>query len=225
MARADRRAGAQPQAGSGLVKATLRADMASRMTASDDPIDASVALAGRLLIAMPGIDDPRFERAVILMVSHSEEEAMGVAVNNPVEGLPLSTLLERLGVNAQVAGDRAVLVGGPVDRERGFVVHTDDYATAVGTVPVSDGLSLTATREVLEHMGGAPDGPRRAVLALGCAGWSPGQLEQELRDNVWLVAEADEALIFDGEHETKWARALAKIGVAADRLSAAAGSA
>ena len=195
------------------------------MDASDDPIDASVALAGRLLIAMPGIGDPRFERAVILMVSHTEDEAMGVAVNRPLEGLALSTLLERLGVGAPVSGDRAVLVGGPVERERGFVLHTDDYAAAGGTVPVSEGLCMTATREVLEHMSGGPDGPRRAVLALGCAGWSPGQLEQELRENVWLIAEADEALVFDDEHDTKWVRALAKIGVSADRLSSMAGSA
>ena len=118
-----------------------------------------------------------------------------------------------------------MLVGGPVDRERGFVLHTDDYATAGGTVAVGEGLSMTATREVLEHMGGGPDGPRRAVLALGCAGWGSGQLEQELRDNVWLVAEADESLVFDDDHAAKWARALAKIGVAADRLSSVAGSA
>ena len=195
------------------------------MDASEDPIDASVALAGRLLIAMPGIGDPRFERAVILMVSHSEDEAMGVAVNHPLDGLALATLLERLGVSTDVDAGRAVLVGGPVDRERGFVLHTDDYASVGGTIPVGEGLSMTATREVLEHMSGAPGGPRRAVLALGCAGWSPGQLEQEVRDNVWLIAEADEALIFDDDYGTKWARALAKIGVAADRLSSVAGSA
>ena len=189
------------------------------------PTDAPGALAGRLLIAMPGIGDPRFERAVILMVSHSEDEAMGVAVNNPVEGLALSTLLERLGVRSQGNSEHAVLVGGPVERERGFVLHTDDYAAAGGTVPVSEGLSMTATREVLEHMGGTPGGPRRAVLALGCAGWSPGQLEQEVRDNVWLIAEPDEAIIFDDAHETKWSRALATLGVAADRLSSLAGSA
>ena len=193
----------------------------------DSPVadfDPSAALAGRLLIAMPGIGDPRFERAVILMVSHSEDEAMGVTVNHPLEGLALSTLLERLGVKARAASERSVLVGGPVERERGFVLHTDDYVTAGGTVPVGEGLSMTATREVLEHLD-APEGPRRAILALGHAGWSPGQLEQELRDNVWLIAEPDEAIIFDDDHDTKWSRALAKIGVAADRLSFVAGTA
>ena len=194
------------------------------MDATDADFDPAAALAGRLLIAMPGIGDPRFERAVILMVSHSEDEAMGVTVNHPLEGLALSTLLERLGVKGRANSERSVLVGGPVERERGFVLHTDDYVTARGTVPVGEGLSMTPTREVLEHMD-APEGPRRAVLALGHAGWSPGQLEQELRDNVWLIAEPDEAIIFDDDHGTKWARALAKIGVAADRLSSVAGTA
>lgn len=192
-------------------------------TADAAPADT---LSGRLLIAMPGIGDPRFERAVILMVSHTEEEAMGIAVNRPVEGLSLATLLERLGVRSTIEVDRNVLIGGPVERERGYVLHTDDYTTSAGTLPVGDGLSMTATREVLEAMGGAEGGaPRQSVLALGHAGWGSGQLEQELRDNVWLIAEADEALVFDDDHETKWSRALAKLGVAPDRLSSIAGSA
>ena len=189
------------------------------------PPAAAETLSGRLLIAMPGIGDPRFERAVILMVSHSEDEAMGIAVNRPMEGLALSTLLDKLGVSSSIIADQTVLIGGPMERERGFVLHTDDYTTAGGTLPVSDGLSMTATREVLEAMGGAQGGPRQAVLALGCAGWGSGQLEQELRDNVWLIVEPDEALVFDDDHETKWSRALAKLGVAPDRLSSMAGSA
>lgn len=200
-------------------------DMAQQMSLSESGFDPVDALAGRLLIAMPGIGDPRFQRAVILMVSHTEEEAMGIAVNQPLEGLSLATLLERLGVRAAPPKDHPVLLGGPVDRERGFVIHTEDYTTASGTLAFGDGLAMTATREVLETMGGAPGGPRRSSLALGCASWSPGQLEQELRDNVWLIAEADEALVFDDDHDTKWARALAKIGVSAASLSSLAGSA
>ncbi len=188
----------------------------------DEP---STNLSGRLLIAMPGIGDPRFERAVILMVSHSAEEAMGIAVNRPVDGLSLSTLLEKLGVRSQSSLDQAVLIGGPVEQERGFVLHTDDYATADATTPVSDGLAMTATREVLDAMGDAARRPRQSVLALGCAGWGSGQLEQELRDNVWLIVEPDEAIVFDDDHETKWSRALGKLGVAPDRLSSLAGSA
>lgn len=188
--------------------------------------DAPETLSGRLLVAMPGIGDPRFERAVILMISHSADEAMGIALNRPVEGLSLPSLLEKLGVRSQILiPDRAVLIGGPVERERGFVLHTDDYSTTEGTLSVGDGIAMTATREVLDAMGDAQRRPRQSVLALGCAGWGSGQLEQELRDNVWLIADCDEALVFDDEHETKWSRALAKIGVAPDRLSAVAGSA
>ena len=183
-------------------------------------------LAGRLLIAMPGIGDPRFERAVILMCAHSADNAMGVTVNHPLDGLSLGELLERLGVKPKVNRmQQAVLAGGPVDRERGFVIHTADYSTSESTLPVNEEVSLTPTREVLEAMADTDRRPRQSILALGCATWGAGQLEQEIRENVWLACEADESLIFDEDHETKWARALAKIGVRADHLSAQAGSA
>jgi putative transcriptional regulator len=190
------------------------------------PPEAEGGLAGRLLIAMPGIGDPRFERAVILMVAHSAHEAMGIAVNRPMEGLNLPQLLERLGVKSQIViPPQAVLVGGPVERERGFVLHTDDFIAPDSTRPVVDGVALTATREVLDALGDARKRPRQSVLALGFADWSGGQLEQELRQNVWLIGEPDEALIFDSDYDTKWARALAKLGVSPGRLSAAAGRA
>jgi len=183
-------------------------------------------LSGRLLIAMPGIGDPRFERAVILMCAHSSENAMGVTVNQPVDGLSLGDLLERLGVKPQVERKaQTVLAGGPVDRERGFVIHTADYSTNDSTLPIAGGIALTPTREVLEAMADADRRPRQSILALGCATWGAGQLEQEIRENVWLACEADESLVFDEDHETKWARALAKIGVRADHLSAQAGTA
>lgn len=179
-----------------------------------------------MLIAMPGIGDPRFERSVILMCAHSPFAAMGVAVNRPLEGLSLPELLEKLGVAMKAPpADQPVLAGGPVDRERGFVLHTSDFATADSTLPVTEGISLTPTREVLEAMADDSRRPRCAVLALGCAEWSAGQLEQEIRESVWLSCDADEALIFDDDHETKWARALAKIGVRADQLSTQAGRA
>ena len=120
---------------------------------------------------------------------------------------------------------QAVLAGGPVDRERGFVIHTADYATSDSTLPVNEELSLTPTREVLEAMADADRRPRQSILALGCATWGAGQLEQEIRENVWLACEADESIVFDEDHDTKWTRALAKIGVRADHLSAQAGSA
>ena len=183
-------------------------------------------LGGRMLIAMPGIGDPRFERAVIMLCVHSSEHAMGIAVNRPVEGLVVPDLLERLGIKTEIRlRARMVLAGGPVERERGFVLHTNDYAAPQSTLPVAGGLALTATREVLEAMASRDAGPRQAILALGCAGWSPGQLEREIRENVWLTCEPDEGLLFDDDHESKWARALAKIGVSAGQLSAQAGRA
>ena len=183
-------------------------------------------LTGRLLIAMPGIDDPRFEHAVILMCAHSPEHAMGIAVNRPMEGMSLPGLLDKLGVDARIElSDRSVLAGGPVERERGFVLHTDDFNAPKSTLAVAEGLALTATREVLEAIADPDLSPRRAVLALGCAGWSPGQLEREIRDNVWLTCDPDEALVFGEDHDTKWERALAKIGVSAAQLSMQSGRA
>jgi putative transcriptional regulator len=183
-------------------------------------------LAGRLLIAMPGIDDPRFERAVIVMCAHDHEHAMGLTVNQPIDGLSAPELLRRLGFTPDDAmQDSAVLFGGPVERERGFVLHTDDYGCGGLSLPIAEGLAWTATRDVLEAMADSSRRPRQAVLALGYAGWSRGQLERELQDNVWLTCEPDEALLFDGDHETKWSRALAKIGVSPAQLSSQAGRA
>ena len=174
-------------------------------------------LTGRLLVAMPGIEDPRFERAVVYLCSHDDEQAMGLAVYE---------LLDKLGVEPEVrAPSDLVMLGGPVERERGFVLHTDDYISPDSTAPVADGLALTVTRDALDALGSRIHRPRRAILALGYSGWGPGQLEQELRDNVWLICDADEALLFGDDHESKWTRALAKIGITADHLSAQAGRA
>jgi putative transcriptional regulator len=182
-------------------------------------------LSGRLLIAMPGIDDERFERAIIYVCAHDEEHAMGITLNRPVDGLTMPDLLARLGVKVgETQREDIVLMGGPVERERGFVLHTDDYSSPAGTLPVAEGLSLTTSREVLNAL--AADGPpRKAILALGYAGWGAGQLEKEMRDNIWLVGDPDPALIFGDDHEHKWSNALARLGVSADHLSAQAGRA
>ncbi|CAN7210104.1 YqgE/AlgH family protein [Phenylobacterium sp. LjRoot219] len=181
--------------------------------------------SGQLLIAMPGISDPRFERALILVCAHDEHHAMGLALNQPVEGLSVPDLLERLDIADEVkAPPDLVLIGGPVERERGFVLHTDDYASA-HSIDVGPGLTLTATRDVLEAMAQASGHPRKAILALGYAGWGPAQLENEIKENVWLTCEPDEALIFGGEYERKWTRALAKLGIDPERLSSIAGRA
>jgi putative transcriptional regulator len=183
-------------------------------------------LVGRLLIAMPGIDDPRFERAVILMCAHGGDHAMGLTLNRPVEGLTVPDLLRRLDIeSAIVLPDDLVLYGGPVDRERGFVVHTDDYMSDESSMPITDGLAWTATRDVLQAMGDRARRPRRSLLALGYAGWGAGQLERELQENVWLTCDPDEHLLFGGDHEAKWGMALAKIGVSAGQLSGQAGRA
>jgi len=182
-------------------------------------------LTGRLLVAMPGIDDPRFERAVLYLCAHNEEHAMGLAVNRPVEGLTVPDLLVRLGVQSNIhLPDDLVMMGGPVERERGFVLHTDDYVCEGSSLPVGEGVALTATKEVLQALA-SDTRPRRSLLALGYAGWGPGQLEREVRDNVWLVCEPDETLIFGADHEHKWSRALERIGVSAAWLSGAAGRA
>ena len=181
--------------------------------------------SGQLLIAMPGIADPRFERALILICAHDEHHAMGLAINRPVEGLSVPDLLERLDIKSEIhAPPDLVLMGGPVERERGFVLHTEDYQGEY-SIEVTDGLTLTATRDILEAMAQASGHPRHALLALGYAGWGAGQLEREIKDNVWLTCDADEELIFSGDHAHKWGRALHKLGVDPDRLSFAAGRA
>jgi len=181
--------------------------------------------SGQLLIAMPGISDPRFERALILICAHDEHHAMGLAVNRPVEGLSVPDLLERLEIRSEIkAPPDLVMLGGPVERERGFVLHTDDYVGEY-SIDVCEGLTLTATRDILEALAEGTGHPRHAILALGYAGWGAGQLEQEIKENVWLTCDADADIIFSADHAAKWNRALAKIGVDAERLSAVAGRA
>lgn len=181
--------------------------------------------SGQLLIAMPGISDPRFERAVILICAHDEEHAMGLAVNRPIEGLTVPDLLERLGIASDITlPPDLVLMGGPVERERGFVLHTADYQ-GEHSLEVREDLALSASREVLEAMVSHNGHPRRSLLALGYAGWGAGQLDSEIHANGWLSAPADEALLFDARLDDKWERAIGKIGVRVDRLSGEAGHA
>jgi len=183
-------------------------------------------LTGRALIAMPGIEDPRFERAVVLICAHTAELAMGLTLNRPVDGLTVPSLMDRLGVKSHITVPKdLVLLGGPVETERGFVLHTDDYVSEGSSTKVSDGVALTGTREVLEAIASHNERPRRSLLALGYSGWGPGQLEREIRENVWLTCDPDEALLFGHDYEHKWSMALAKIGVSAERLSVQTGRA
>ena len=184
------------------------------------------SLTGRLLVAMPGIDDDRFRHAVILICAHDDAHAMGLRLDQPAPGVSLSEVLKKLDTPvSDTMSDRSVLIGGPVERERGFVLHTDDWASEDATLAFGDGLAVTGTRDALNAMTDTEDGPRQSILVLGYAGWDEGQLEEELSENVWLTVDADAALIFDGDYQTKWSRALAGLGVDAARLSAQSGRA
>src|SRR5262249_32643327 len=149
-------------------------------------------LAGKLLVAMPRIGDPRFDRTVIMMCSHTEEHAMGLVINKPKEELTLGDVLDHLGISAapEVAPIQ-VLDGGPVRPDRGFVLHSADFVASDSTTDVCPGIRLTATRDILEAVAGEK-APQRFVLALGCSGWGAGQLEDELKQNAWLVVDADD---------------------------------
>lgn len=184
------------------------------------------SLAGRLLVAMPGIGDSRFEHAVIVVCAHGPDHAMGLRIDRPAPGVDLESVLDKLeSPGAVSSAGRPVLIGGPVERERGFVLHTDDWMAEDSSVGFGEGLAMTGTRDALVAMTRPILGPRRAVLALGYAGWGDGQLEDELADNVWLVAEPDLELLFDTDFDTKWARALASLGVDAAMLSGQVGRA
>jgi putative transcriptional regulator len=173
----------------------------------------SDTLQGKLLVAMPGIGDPRFEGSVIMMCQHDAEHAMGVIINKPRDEMTLSDVLDHLGLAAEdeeIAG-RLVLDGGPVRQDRGFVLHSEDFAAGDATQDVAPGIRLTATRDILVAVAG-DQAPERFVLALGCAGWSAGQLESELKQNAWLIVDADNAIVFGERHEQKWTAAIKALG-------------
>lgn len=181
-------------------------------------------LVGQLLVAMPGMRDPRFAKTVVYMCAHSPEGAMGLVVNRALESLTFGDLLEQLGITPPPA-ERAINIhfGGPVETGRGFVLHSPDY-NQEGTLQVADEVSLTATVDILRAIA-TGQGPRRHLLALGYAGWGPGQLDGEIRANGWLHVAPDEALLFDRNLNSKWERAMTKIGIDPRMLSDAAGHA
>ena len=183
------------------------------------------SLTGQLLVAMPQMTDPRFTRAVVYVCAHSEEEgAMGLVVNKLLASLTMDELLTHLKLEANESGlDRPVHFGGPVEPGRGFVLHTADYREEA-TLLVGDGFAVTATLDILRAIGKG-EGPRRSLLALGYAGWAPGQLDAEMQANGWLSVPADSDLVFDDDFEAKWQRALAKLGVDLSMLSTDAGHA
>src|SRR5262245_40520436 len=170
------------------------------------PPPSTRSLAGRLLVATSDMRDPPFAESVIFMIRHDPTGAMGLVVNRPLQAVPLAVLLERLGMpGAQAQGDVLVHWGGPVDSGKAFALHTPDYR-AEGTIVVKERVAFTGNRRILEALA-TRAGPRRLLLAVGYAGWAPGQLEAELERGGWLTAGADEDVLFDGDHASKWRRA------------------
>jgi putative transcriptional regulator len=182
-------------------------------------------LDGKLLVAMPGMGDPRFEKSVILICAHSPDGAMGLIVNKPAPDLSFSSLLDQLNIPRGPAGrDIRVHVGGPVERGRGFVLHSADYPGGPATMRIDDRFGMTATLDILEALA-MGQGPSSALLALGYAGWAPRQLEGEIKANGWLVGEAGEDVVFSPDDAGKWTAALKSMGIDPISLSAAAGRA
>jgi putative transcriptional regulator len=189
-------------------------------------------LDGQLLIAMPVMEDERFARSVIYVCAHSSEGAMGIIVNRPAGSIDFTDLLVQLDIIKksdqiklpETAEAMKVMKGGPVETGRGFVLHSSDFFIEDATLPIDDGICLTATVDILRAIANG-DGPKHAMLALGYAGWAPGQLETEIQDNGWLHCPADSDLIFGRDAEDKYNRALHKIGVDPGMLSNEAGHA
>jgi putative transcriptional regulator len=180
-------------------------------------------LAGQLLVAMPSMSDPRFERTVIYMCAHSDGGALGLVINRLADHITFDDLLTQLSIPMGPHADIHVHMGGPVEQARGFVLHSADYVKE-NTLVVSSEFALTASVDVLAAIAGG-HGPRRSLLALGYAGWGPGQLESEIQQNGWLQVPADEDLLFGSHIETKWMRAMRKIGLDISALASTAGHA
>ena len=189
------------------------------------PDPFSLDLTGKLLVAMPGMGDPRFDRSVIFVCAHSDEGAMGLIVNKPARDVDLGAVLEQLDIEVDPESRHMpVHVGGPVETSRGFVLHSTEYHSRLKTLEVSESFGMTATMDVLEDIA-AGEGPRAALIVLGYAGWGAGQLEDEIASNGWLTVDAGEELVFDIGDDAKWAAALGTLGIDPLGLSGMAGRA
>jgi putative transcriptional regulator len=183
-------------------------------------------MSGRFLLATPAMGDHRFRNALIYICSHDAEGAMGIAVNKAKAGLHISDLLEQIGIEGEVkVADTPVLNGGPVDIDRGFVLHSSDYFKQDTSLKLTDTLMLTSTKDVLQALVEADLAPEKAMLAVGYSGWGPGQLESEIRQNAWLVIDGAESMIFDEDLSAKRQQALDILGVSAEALSFLGGNA
>lgn len=181
-------------------------------------------LAGQLLVAMPQMLDERFAKTVIYMCAHTEDGAMGLVVNKIMENIDFPDLLDQLGLSASPDGEEIkVHFGGPVESGRGFVLHSADYVQEA-TMVIDESIAMTATTDILRDIAEG-DGPRNSLLALGYAGWGPGQLDTEIQANGWLSVPADDDLIFGTDPQSVWQGALAKMGIDVSMLSGDAGHA
>lgn len=195
------------------------------MSGFDKPTsDSDAYLTGRFLLAMPGMQDERFQKTVIYMCAHGPEGAMGLVVNKPLESISFPDLLEQLDITMPPSGEGIeVMFGGPVETGRGFVLHSPDYMHDA-TMVVDEDVALTATIDILRAIAEG-DGPAQSLLALGYAGWGPGQLDDEIMANGWLSLDSDPTLLFDTDVDDKWTAAMRKLGIDPLMLSDEAGHA
>ena len=189
-----------------------------------DTVEGAGYLTGELLVAMPQMQDPRFARTVVYICAHTADGAMGLVVNKLVDSVSFPDLLEQLNITGRsTARDIRIHFGGPVETGRGFVLHTPDYVQDA-TLVIDDTMALTATVDILKAIADGT-GPRSSLLALGYAGWAPGQLDDEIQANGWLSVPADRQLVFGEDLDSKWERAMGKMGIDFSMLSGDAGHA
>jgi len=190
------------------------------------------SLKGQFLVAMPSMDDDRFRETVIYLVGHGDEGAMGLVVNQSLDEMRFTDILEELKLGnkdelihlSDDVRDRRVLRGGPVQRSRGFVLHSPDYFRQENSYPVNEDVCLTATLDILKAIA-FKNSPADALFALGYCGWSPGQLEDEIKGNGWLTVPFNRALLFEAPIEERYDAALAQLGITRASLSSIAGNA
>jgi putative transcriptional regulator len=187
--------------------------------------ETGLKLEGKLLIAMPSMGDPRFEHSVVVICAHSDKGAMGLIINKPSADIRMSDVLDQLEITASNdAREMVVHYGGPVESGRGFVLHSGDYRSSLHTLKVAGGFGMTATLDILEEIARG-EGPDRALMMLGYAGWGPGQLENEIASNGWLTVDASPQIVFQVPARQKWSAALESLGVDPLSLSSTAGHA
>ncbi|WP_417249747.1 YqgE/AlgH family protein [Celeribacter sp.] len=187
------------------------------------PLDQN--LTGKLLVAMPGIGDPRFEGSVVFLCAHSDEGTMGLVINRTADGVEADDVFEQLDITADgLNAPLEVHVGGPVEMGRGFVLHSTDYRTEMASMEVSEVFSMTASQDILVDIASGR-GPRDRLLCLGYSGWGPHQLEEEIAANGWLVCDASPDIVFEAENGEKWHSALRSLGISPALLSGDAGHA